>query len=61
MIIRTVKVSDKGQIAIPLEIREAGNIKKGDVLVIVESSGKLLLQKAKDTAQIIKDEFKDLI
>ncbi|MCP4133089.1 MAG: AbrB/MazE/SpoVT family DNA-binding domain-containing protein [bacterium] len=30
----TVKVSDKGQIAIPVELRKALNIEKGDQLLV---------------------------
>lgn len=32
----TVTVTDKGQIAIPIELRKAYNIEKGDRLIIVK-------------------------
>lgn len=61
MIMKTVKVSDKGQIAIPREIREQTGIKKGDELVIVQSNGKILLEKSQKVSTKMKDDFKDLL
>jgi AbrB family looped-hinge helix DNA binding protein len=61
MIIKTIKVSDKGQIAIPQNIREQASIKKGDELIIVQSHGKILLEKAQRLSEEIKDDFKDLL
>ena len=43
MIVKTVKVSDKGQIAIPQSIREEVGINQGDELVIFQSDGKILI------------------
>jgi len=59
--IKTVKVSDKGQIAIPQDIREIMNINKGDDLLLFQIDGKILLEKAKNIEKNIKDDFKDLI
>ena len=39
MEIKTVKVTDKGQISIPTSIRELAGISKGDELIIVISDG----------------------
>lgn len=61
MIVKTIKVSDKGQIAIPQTIREQAGIKKGDELVIFESNGKILLEKTQEMSSKMKDDFKDLI
>lgn len=61
MTIKTIKVSDKGQIAIPQTIREQAGIKKGDELVIFESNGKILLEKTQKMSAKMKDDFKDLI
>jgi len=47
MIIKTVKVSDKGQIAIPLDIRKINGINKGDNLIIIQEKGKILIEKGK--------------
>ncbi|MDP2906783.1 MAG: AbrB/MazE/SpoVT family DNA-binding domain-containing protein [Nanoarchaeota archaeon] len=61
MIVKTVKVSDKGQIAIPQEIREEAGIKKGEELIIVQDNGTILLEKATKVAARMKDDFKDLL
>lgn len=61
MIIKTIKVSDKGQIAIPQEIREEAGIKKGEELIIVQDNGTILLEKAQKVAAKMKDDFKDLL
>ncbi|MFC1768203.1 AbrB/MazE/SpoVT family DNA-binding domain-containing protein [Nanoarchaeota archaeon] len=59
-LIKTIKVSDKGQIAIPTEIREAMGIDKGDELIILESKGRLLLERTKEFTSKIEDDFKDI-
>lgn len=57
MIIRTVKVSEKGQIAIPKEVRKKSGIKKGDVLVVYQDKDKIMLEK---DSKALKDDFEDL-
>ena len=59
--IKTVKVSDKGQIAIPQSFRENLGITKGDNLIIVQANGKILIEKAQKTKEKIKDDFKDIL
>ena len=61
MIIKTVKVSEKGQIAIPIEIRADAEIKIGENLIIIEEKGKIILQKAPKIAAEIKEDFSDLL
>ena len=58
---KTVKVSDKGQIAIPVDIRELAHIKKGDELIILHRHGKILLEKAESVSDKITDDFKDIL
>ncbi len=59
--IKTVKISDKGQIAIPQDMREAMGIGKGDDLVLFQADGKILLEKSKVVEKTFKDDFKDLV
>ncbi len=61
MIVKTVKVSDKGQIAIPLEIREEAGIEKGDELVLVQEGKKILVEPAVKISKRVKDDFSDLL
>lgn len=58
---KTIKVSDKGQIAIPQSIRRKLGIQRGDDLVIFEIKGKLLIEKQQKVSEKIKDEFKDIL
>ena len=61
MIIKTIKVSDKGQIAIPQEMREEAGIKRGEELIIIQDNGTILLEKSQKVAMKMKDDFKDLL
>ena len=58
MIIKIVKVSDKGQIAIPLDIRKINGINKGDNLIIIQEDGKILIEK---TSEKMRDDFSDIL
>lgn len=58
MIVKTVKVSEKGQIAIPQMIREEAHIERGDELIIIQENGKIFLEKIEDSS--LRDDFKDL-
>lgn len=61
MLIKTVKVSDKGQIAIPQGIRNLMGINRGDELIVITKDDKILLEKVEKVSQKIKDDFKDII
>ena len=61
MILKIVSVSEKGQIAIPREIRVLLGIKKGDRLLLTTKNKKLLIQKATNLTKQMEDDFDDLI
>lgn len=61
MNIKTVKVSDKGQISIPTEIRNSAGIKKGDELIIMQEGSKILIERPERLKKIAKDSFRDLL
>ena len=46
MDIKTIKLSEKGQISIPKDIRKGMHLKKGDKLVLITKGEQLILQKA---------------
>lgn len=58
---KTIRVSEKGQIAIPNQIRETLGIEQGDELVILQIDNKILMEKAQRTEQKLKDDFKDIL
>ena len=58
MIVKTVRVSDKGQISIPINIRDLAGINTGDELIVIQEGSKILLEKPEN---IIRDDFRDLL
>lgn len=46
MDIKIIKLSDKGQISIPKDIRKEMHLNKGEKLVLMTKGGQLILQKA---------------
>jgi len=52
---KIIRVTDKGQISIPIEIRKSVGINVGDELIAIRNGETLCLKKIKE------DDFKDLI
>ncbi len=52
---KIIKVTDKGQISLPVGIREFLRIKQGDELLITNSSDTIVIKKVK------KEDFSDLL
>lgn len=61
MKLKFVTVSDKGQIAIPVDLREGAGIEEGDQLIMFEENGKIMLEKSSAVTKNLKDDFKDLL
>lgn len=61
MNVKFVTVSDKGQIAIPSDIRQEAGINKGDQLVMIEEGGKIMIERSSTVSKKVKDDFKDLL
>jgi len=60
MALTTVKVSNKGQIAIPASVREEIGVKEGDTLVLFNVGNRILLERAGDVEKAMKDDMKDI-
>ena len=54
MDVKIVKVTDKGQISLPVRMRESLAISEGDELIITKTDNALIMKKIK------KDDFSDL-
>ena len=52
---KIIRVTDKGQISIPVEIRKSVGINVGDELIAIRNGETLCLKKIK------KDDFRDLL
>lgn len=59
--IKTLRVSDKGQISIPNSVRQKLGIERGDNLILFEIEGKILLEKQQKVSEKMKDEFRDVL
>lgn len=58
---KTVRVSDKGQIAIPVEIQREMKIAKGDELLLMKKGDRIVIEKPSKFAGRLEDEFKDIL
>ncbi|MGH9922384.1 MAG: AbrB/MazE/SpoVT family DNA-binding domain-containing protein [Nitrososphaerales archaeon] len=58
---KTIKVSKKGQIAIPSDIRKDMGISEGDELLLVKKGKRIMLEKASELSEKLEDEFDDLL
>lgn len=56
MDIAITKMSSKGQIVIPAEMRE--NIQEGDKLILIQNKGQIILKKASETDEIFEEDLK---
>jgi AbrB family looped-hinge helix DNA binding protein len=57
---KKVRVSDKGQISIPMDMQRAIGIKKGDELLLVRKGRKIVLEKPERVIELLEDEFADI-
>jgi len=55
MEIKTIRISDKGQVALPIAFRKNANLHKGDKLIAIQQADKIILQKVK------KENFEHLL
>ena len=53
--INIIKVTDKGQISLPIQLRNSLNIEQGDKLIIMQNDNYLILRKLK------REDFSDLL
>ena len=52
---KIIKVTDKGQISLPVSIRESLKISQGDELIITKNNDTIVIRKIK------KEDFSDLL
>lgn len=56
MLIKIATISDKGQISIPVSIRNQLNLKRGASLLLVVDKKRIILQKAEDIIKTKEDK-----
>lgn len=59
-VLETVKVSSRGQIVIPENVREDLNIEEGTKLILVEENGKIILEKEETFLKELKESKKHM-
>lgn len=59
MIVKTVKVSAKGQFTIPAEVMRALNLRKGTEIILVQEGERVILKKATSVGKEILDDLAD--
>ncbi len=57
---RKVKVSDKGQISLPVDLQREIGIKKGDELLLIRKGRKIVLEKPERVIRLLENEFGDM-
>ncbi len=57
---KKVKVSDKGQISIPVDVQRQVGIRRGDELLLIRKGNKIFLEKSERIAQVLEDELDDM-
>jgi len=56
--IRSVVLSERGQLVIPEEIRKDLNLKSGEALILIEKGREIILKKESDVAsKVLNEEF----
>lgn len=55
-VLETIKVSSRGQIVIPENIRRDLDIQEGEKLILVEENGKITLEKEKDFLKRLSEQ-----
>lgn len=60
MIVKTVRISEKGQLAVPVEIRQKAGIQRGDELIIFYQNGRILLEPAELLSNRLNDDLEDI-
>lgn len=57
---KKVKVSDKGQISIPVDLQREIGIKKGDDLLLIRKGRRIILEKPARVMELLEDELSDI-
>ena len=57
MLVRTVKVTSKGQMSLPVDVLRSMNARKGTELVLVQEGDRILLTKASAVGKRVVDDL----
>jgi AbrB family looped-hinge helix DNA binding protein len=57
---KKVRVSDKGQISIPVDLQKEMGIKKGDDILLIRKGDKIVLEKPSKVIELLEEQFADV-
>lgn len=60
LMFRKVRVTDKGQISIPVDVQRKIGISRGDELLLIAKGHRIVLEKSERLAELLEDEFADV-
>ncbi|MFH1650439.1 MAG: AbrB/MazE/SpoVT family DNA-binding domain-containing protein [Candidatus Woesearchaeota archaeon] len=60
MLVKVVRVTDKGQISIPVDILRKAGIERGSDLLVFEDKGRILIEKPETITLWSQQELKDI-
>ena len=60
-IVRTAKVSDKGQLVLPADIRKALKMRKATSIVLVSDGTRVYLEREDAVASAVEESFADFL
>ena len=58
MLVKTVKITDKGQITLPAETLRAMNLRRGSELLLVQEGDRIVLVRASKIGNQVMEEFR---
>jgi len=60
MDVKTVRISEKGQVAIPAKMRRRLGLRGGSIVLLIEDEGSILLAKPEEAADALAERLSDL-
>ena len=58
MDIKTIKLSEKGQLAIPIAMRRKAGIRPGSTIILFEREGRIVIENAERVSSRLEKDFR---
>lgn len=57
MLVRSVRVTDKGQVSLPVDALRAMNVRKGTDMILIQEGDRIVLVKAEAVGKLVLDDL----
>lgn len=57
MLVRSVRVTDKGQVSLPVDALRSMNVRKGTDLILIQEGDRIVLVKASGVGKLVLDDL----